>query len=147
MTANNALSGRDQRWATRARNDCVLAGAELARCGPLNRIVRTHEIVREHQSINRLFKREAVLMAALVLVPIVVVLDSRRSFTVGGTVAALSVSGLQGWTRIGLRQQEPCVLTTRWSGRENNSGRTVLAMDCVLAGAECAPWLAAQQNR
>jgi len=29
----------------------------------------------------------------------------------------------------------------------NYNGRTVLAMDCVLAGAEVAPWLAAQQDR
>jgi len=28
-----------------------------------------------------------------------------------------------------------------------SGGRTVLAMDCVLAGAEAAPWLAAQQDR
>ena len=26
-------------------------------------------------------------------------------------------------------------------------GRSVLAMDCVLAGAEWAPWRAAQQDR
>ena len=26
-------------------------------------------------------------------------------------------------------------------------GRTVLAIDCVLAGAEWAPWWAAQQDR
>ena len=26
-------------------------------------------------------------------------------------------------------------------------GRTVLAMDCVLAGAEMAPWLIAQRDR
>jgi hypothetical protein len=28
-----------------------------------------------------------------------------------------------------------------------SGGRTVLAMDCALAGAECAPWRAAQQDR
>jgi len=28
-----------------------------------------------------------------------------------------------------------------------NSGRSVLAIDCVLAGAETAPWWAAQQDR
>jgi len=31
--------------------------------------------------------------------------------------------------------------------RQINSGRPVLAMDCVLAGAEVAPWRAAQQDR
>jgi len=32
--------------------------------------------------------------------------------------------------------------------RPRNIGdRTVLAMDCVLAGAEMAPWWAAQQDR
>ena len=31
--------------------------------------------------------------------------------------------------------------------RQRNSGRTVLAMDCVLADAEVAPWRAAQQDR
>jgi hypothetical protein len=29
----------------------------------------------------------------------------------------------------------------------NGGGRTVLAMDCVLAGAETAPWQAAQLGR
>jgi len=29
----------------------------------------------------------------------------------------------------------------------DRGGRPVLAMDCVLAGAEWAPWLAAQQDR
>ena len=28
-----------------------------------------------------------------------------------------------------------------------SDGRPVLAMDCVLAGAEVAPWWAAQQDR
>ena len=31
--------------------------------------------------------------------------------------------------------------------RQINGGRTVLAMNCVLAGAEVAPWWAAQQDR
>ena len=31
--------------------------------------------------------------------------------------------------------------------QRNSDGRTALAMDCVLAGAEEVPWWAAQQDR